>query len=169
MRGATVFHDTSMPMMQLLFSYGTLQQRDVQQATFGRLLHGTADELLGFHQSMVKIEDPDVVRTSGKTHHPIVARTGITPLLDRRPASLSGGEAQRAGIARALLGQPRLLLLDEPLSALDTDARADLLDWLDDLLAEIAIPVFHVTHDHAEAARLAARTIRLRDGRVVLS
>nr|WP_047168341.1 ATP-binding cassette domain-containing protein [Sphingomonas sp. Y57] len=98
----------------------------------------------------------------------IVSRTGIAPLLDRRPASLSGGEAQRAGIARALLGQPRLLLLDEPLSALDTDARADLLDWLDDLLAEIAIPVFHVTHDHAEAARLAARTIRLRYGRVVL-
>ena len=76
MRGATVFHDTSMPMMQLLFSYGTLQQRDVQRATFGRILHGTADELLGFHQSMVKIEDADVVRTSGKTHHPIVARTG---------------------------------------------------------------------------------------------
>ena len=63
-------------MMQLLFSFGTLQQRDVQQATFGRFLHGTADELLGFHQSMVKIEDADVVRTSGKTHHPIVARTG---------------------------------------------------------------------------------------------
>ena len=99
----------------------------------------------------------------------VIARTGIAPLLDRRPASLSGGEAQRAGIARALLGQPRLLLLDEPLSALDTDARADLLGWLDDLLAEIAIPVFHVTHDHAEAARLAARTIRLRDGRVILS
>ena len=65
-----------MPMMQLLFSYGTLQQRDVQRATFGRILHGTADELLGFHQSMVKIEDADVVKTSGKTHHPIVARTG---------------------------------------------------------------------------------------------
>lgn len=97
----------------------------------------------------------------------IVARTGIAPLLDRRPASLSGGEAQRVSIARALLGQPRLLLMDEPLSALDTDARADLLGWLEDLLAGIAIPVFHVTHDRAEAARLATRTIRLREGRLI--
>ncbi|MES2126881.1 MAG: gamma-glutamylcyclotransferase family protein [Pseudomonadota bacterium] len=62
--------------MQLLFSYGTLQQREVQLATFGRELLGIADQLIGFHQSMVKIEDPEVVKTSGKTHHPIVKRTG---------------------------------------------------------------------------------------------
>ncbi len=96
----------------------------------------------------------------------IVERAGIAHLLDRLPARLSGGEAQRASIARALLGQPRLLLMDEPLSALDTDARGDLLDWLQSLLAEIAIPVFYVTHDHGEAARLAARTLRIRDGRL---
>jgi gamma-glutamylcyclotransferase (GGCT)/AIG2-like uncharacterized protein YtfP len=64
-------------MTQLLFSYGTLQQRDVQLATFGRELQGTADQLLGFHQSMVKIENPEVVKTSGKTHHPIVKQTDI--------------------------------------------------------------------------------------------
>ena len=64
-------------MTQLLFSYGTLQQREVQLATFGRELVGTADQLVGFHQSMVRIEDADVVRTSGKTHHPIVRQTGI--------------------------------------------------------------------------------------------
>ncbi|MCE3605120.1 gamma-glutamylcyclotransferase [Massilia sp. P8910] len=64
-------------MSQLLFSYGTLQQRDVQLATFGRELHGTADQLPGFHTSMVKIEDPQVVKTSGKSHHPIVKQTGI--------------------------------------------------------------------------------------------
>lgn len=63
-------------MTQLLFSYGTLQQRDVQLATFGRELRGTPDQLLGFRQSMVKIQDPEVVKTSGKTHHPIVSRTG---------------------------------------------------------------------------------------------
>ena len=62
-------------MPQLLFSYGTLQQTDVQLATFGRELVGTADQLVGFQQSMVKIEDPEVVKTSGKTHHPIVKRT----------------------------------------------------------------------------------------------
>lgn len=63
-------------MMQLLFSYGTLQQREVQLATFGRELVGSADELPGFRQSIVRIEDAEVVRTSGKTHHPIVRRTG---------------------------------------------------------------------------------------------
>ena len=64
-------------MTQLLFSYGTLQQRDVQLATFGRELQGTADQLVGFHRSMVKIENSEVVKTSGKSHHPIVKQTGI--------------------------------------------------------------------------------------------
>ena len=62
--------------MPLLFSYGTLQQDNLQQATFGRLLEGSADALVGYAQSMVKIEDTDVVAKSGKTHHPIVAFTG---------------------------------------------------------------------------------------------
>ena len=65
-------------MTQLLFSYGTLQQLDVQLSTFGRELRGTADELVGFAQSMVRIEDAEVVKTSGKTHHPIVRHTGAT-------------------------------------------------------------------------------------------
>ncbi|ATE66154.1 ATP-binding cassette domain-containing protein [Rhizorhabdus dicambivorans] len=96
----------------------------------------------------------------------IIERTGIAPLLDRQPARLSGGEAQRASIARALLAQPRLLLMDEPLSALDSEARTALLGWLEQLLADIGIPVFYVTHDHAEAARLAARTLRISNGRL---
>lgn len=62
--------------MPLLFSYGTLQQADVQLATFGRLLSGTADALVGYEQSMVAIDDPEVVKTSGKSHHPIVRHTG---------------------------------------------------------------------------------------------
>ena len=62
--------------MPLLFSYGTLQQADVQLATFGRLLSGMADALVGYDQSMVAIDDPEVVRTSGKGHHPIVRYTG---------------------------------------------------------------------------------------------
>ena len=98
--------------------------------------------------------------------HDVIARTGIAHLLDHSATSLSGGETQRAGIARALLGQPRLLLMDEPLSALDSDARATLLAWLEMLLAEIDIPMFYVTHDEHEAARLADRTIRVKDGQV---
>jgi gamma-glutamylcyclotransferase (GGCT)/AIG2-like uncharacterized protein YtfP len=62
--------------MLLLFSYGTLQQEDVQLATFGRLLQGQRDELLGFEQSLVRIEDPRVVATSGKTHHANVTFNG---------------------------------------------------------------------------------------------
>jgi len=62
--------------MPHLFSYGTLQQETVQIATFGRKLSGHADELPGFLQSLVKIDDPEVVKTSGKAHHPIVKFTG---------------------------------------------------------------------------------------------
>jgi hypothetical protein len=62
--------------MPHLFSYGTLQQADVQRATFGRLLSGQADALPGFAQSLVAIDDPQVVATSGKTHHPIVRHSG---------------------------------------------------------------------------------------------
>ena len=62
--------------MPLLFSYGTLQQDNVQLSTFGRLLQGDKDELVGYEQSLVRIEDPHVVATSGKTHHPIVMFNG---------------------------------------------------------------------------------------------
>jgi gamma-glutamylcyclotransferase (GGCT)/AIG2-like uncharacterized protein YtfP len=72
--------------MPKLFSYGTLQQEDVQLATFGRRLTGVSDALVGYRQSMVAIQDPEVVRTSGKTHHPIVAFTGVNE--DRVPGAL---------------------------------------------------------------------------------
>ena len=62
--------------MPLLFSYGTLQQTAVQLSTFGRLLHGQPDELIGFEQSLLKIEDPEFVATSGKAHHAIVTFNG---------------------------------------------------------------------------------------------
>ncbi len=62
--------------MPLLFSYGTLRQEDVQLSTFGRLLEGNLDHLVGFEQAMVLIEDPQVIATSGKTHHPIVKFSG---------------------------------------------------------------------------------------------
>jgi gamma-glutamylcyclotransferase (GGCT)/AIG2-like uncharacterized protein YtfP len=72
--------------MPKLFSYGTLQQEDVQLLTFGRRLPGVADALVGYRQAMVAIQDPEVVRASGKTHHPIVAFTGKSE--DRVPGAL---------------------------------------------------------------------------------
>ena len=83
--------------MPKLFSYGTLQQEDVQLATFGRLLTGVSDALVGFSQSMVAIDDPEVVRKSGKTHHPIVAFTGRAH--DRVPGAVF--EITDAELARA--------------------------------------------------------------------
>ncbi len=64
--------------MPLLFSYGTLRQESVQMATFGRLLHGQTDELVGFEQSLLMIEDPEFVATSGKSNHAIVKFNGRT-------------------------------------------------------------------------------------------
>ena len=96
----------------------------------------------------------------------VVDRIGIGALLDRTPARLSGGEGQRVAIARALLAQPRLLLMDEPLTGLDTAARADLLDALVELLPTLALPVLYVSHDPAEIARLATRRITLAAGRI---
>jgi len=84
----------------------------------------------------------------------LLRRLGLAQLADRSPRSLSGGEAQRVALARALAIQPRLLLLDEPLSALDQPAREELRGTLQELLAELAIPAVYVTHDRTEALTL---------------
>ncbi|HEV2256899.1 MAG TPA: ABC transporter ATP-binding protein [Streptosporangiaceae bacterium] len=85
----------------------------------------------------------------------LLARLGITPLAARSPRSLSGGERQRVALARALATQPGLLLLDEPLSALDQPTREDLRTLLRELLAALDIPAVHVTHDRDEALSIS--------------
>jgi ABC-type sugar transport system ATPase subunit len=92
---------------------------------------------------------------------------GIAPLLNRRPDGLSGGERQRVALGRALAARPRVLLLDEPLSALDDDTREPLADLLRRVQRETGITVLHVTHRRSEAARLADALFRLDAGRVV--
>jgi molybdate transport system ATP-binding protein len=95
-----------------------------------------------------------------------VGLLGLEPLLARAPAHLSGGERQRVALGRALLSQPELLLLDEPLSGLDRDAKDEILPYLDALLRRVKLPVLLVTHDIAEVERLADRLVLLRDGAV---
>ncbi|CDS54486.1 Molybdenum transport ATP-binding protein ModC (TC 3.A.1.8.1) [Polaromonas sp. CG9_12] len=92
---------------------------------------------------------------------------GIGALLERRTHQLSGGERQRVAIARALATRPRLLLLDEPLAALDHARRQDILPWLERLRDELHIPMLYVTHSADEVARLADTLIVLDQGRIV--
>ena len=96
----------------------------------------------------------------------VVDLLGIGSLLGRRPAGLSGGEKQRVAIGRALLSKPRLLLLDEPLSALDDTRKAEILPYLERLRDEARVPIFYVSHSGAEFARLPATLVVLDAGRV---
>ena len=91
---------------------------------------------------------------------------GLQPLLARRPRDLSGGERQRVAVGRALLSQPRLLLMDEPLSALDAPLKAEILPFLDRLKARAPMPIVYVTHAFSEVMRLADRLVVLEAGRV---
>ena len=97
----------------------------------------------------------------------VVELLGIRHLLDRVPVNLSGGERQRVAIGRALLSQPQLLLMDEPLSALDRITKDEILPYLEALHETLSIPIFYVSHDIAEVARLADRVIVLSAGRNV--
>ncbi|MFD0669776.1 molybdenum ABC transporter ATP-binding protein [Ramlibacter sp. MAHUQ-53] len=97
----------------------------------------------------------------------VIELLGIGHLLARRPHALSGGERQRVAIARALATQPRVLLLDEPLSALDAARRRDILPWLERLRDELRIPMLYVTHSADEMARLADTLVLMDQGRAL--
>jgi thiamine transport system ATP-binding protein len=99
----------------------------------------------------------------------VLALVGLDGYADRRVATLSGGEQQRVALARAIAPSPRLLMLDEPLGALDRALRERLLDELRELLAAAALPALYVTHDHDEAFALADRVVVMRGGQVVQS
>jgi molybdate transport system ATP-binding protein len=94
---------------------------------------------------------------------------GIAPLMERSPESLSGGERQRAAIARALATSPSLLLLDEPLAALDIKLKFEIIPYLERLHDELEIPVLYVSHTPDEVARLADHLVLLERGRVAAS
>lgn len=91
---------------------------------------------------------------------------GLLPLLERNPTNLSGGERQRVAIGRALLSQPRLLLMDEPLAALDRFSKEDILPYLERLHDSLSIPVLYVSHDISEVERLADHLILMNTGTI---
>lgn len=105
----------------------------------------------------------------GADFNRIVDLLGVGALLDRAPANLSGGEKQRIAIGRALLSNPRLLLMDEPMAALDEERKAEILPYLERLRDEADIPIIYVSHSVTEVARLATKVIILENGRISAS
>jgi len=113
----------------------------------------------GWRRAPVQASDGEFAR--------VVNLLGLEALLKRRPAKLSGGEKSRVALGRALLSSPSLLILDEPLAALDAARKAEILPWLEKLRDEAALPMIYVTHALDEVARLADEIVLLRNGKVV--
>ncbi len=105
-------------------------------------------------------------RGNGADHAALVAALDLTALLPRKPANLSGGERQRVALGRALMSAPRLLLLDEPLGAVDTDHRATVLDALAGWVHQTGCPTLYVSHNPAELAEIAEIEAVLAGGRM---
>ena len=105
--------------------------------------------------------------TVGIAFDEVVALLGLEALLGRRPNQLSGGERQRVAIGRALLAQPRLLLLDEPLASLDAARRDEVLPYLERLHDSFAVPIVYVSHQFDEVLRLATHVVLMEQGKVL--
>ena len=105
--------------------------------------------------------------TTGANFDDVVALLDIAPLLARRPGTLSGGERQRIAIGRALLANPQILLMDEPLAALDDTRKAEILPYIEHLRDQTQIPILYVSHSVSEIARLASSVVLLGAGQVL--
>jgi molybdate transport system ATP-binding protein len=112
----------------------------------------------GWRRARNRMSEADIAR--------VVEMLGLGPLLARKPARLSGGEKSRVALGRALLASPSLLLLDEPLAALDAARKAEILPYLERLRDEARVPIVHVSHSVDEVLRLADRVVLLDRGRV---
>lgn len=106
-------------------------------------------------------------RGAGRDFDRVVEMLALGPLLDRRPRNLSGGEKQRTAIGRALLSDPGILVMDEPLAALDEARKDEIMPWLERLRDEVKLPILYVTHATSEILRLATTLVLMREGRVL--
>ncbi len=111
-------------------------------------------------QHVPKLEQPAQARAA-------LAHMGVEHLALRKPRTFSGGEAQRVALARALARAPRLVLLDEPYSALDPELRAQLIALERELATELGVPIVHVTHSMDEVKQLADQVVRIERGKIV--
>lgn len=140
------------------------QERDVAMVFQGFALypHLRVREILAFPLRMRRTPPAEQKRIVGETAELL----GLTPLLDRRPGELSGGEQQRVAMGRAIVRRPRVFLFDEPLSNLDAALRNELRVELGRLLRELGTTALYVTHDQVEAMTLSNRIALLRAGRL---
>lgn len=126
---------------------------------FSRL---TVREHLGFALAIRRVPRQTIAQRVAE----LAELLGITHLLDRRPQGLSGGEIQRVALGRALALRPGVLVLDEPLSALDEETRSEMYDLLRSVRTESRATVLHVTHNRSEAERMADLVLEIQDGQV---
>ncbi len=122
--------------------------------------HLTVHENLHYAQRRAPQNDRAIKRSDA------VDWLGLDGLLDRDVSGLSGGERQRTAIARALLVNPTLLLMDEPIAALDEPARRDVLSYLEPVLARVSLPVVYVSHSLTEVTRLSEHLVWIADGSI---
>lgn len=128
-------------------------------ALFSRM---TVRRQLGFALSIRRVAASIIGQRTGE----LAELLGITHLLDRVPKSLSGGERQRVALGRALSFEPKILCLDEPLSALDSETRLQMCELLSEIRARTGVTTLHVTHNLDEAERLSAPLLQLSDGQL---
>ena len=125
------------------------------------------DALLFPHYKVIKNLTYGAKSLDTEKFDDIVNVLNIGSLLDRYPAMLSGGEKQRVAIGRALLTNPKLLLMDEPLSALDMPRKKELLSYINKLVSDLNIPIIYVTHNINEVKRIAQHVAVLEQGKLI--
>jgi molybdate transport system ATP-binding protein len=130
-----------------------------------RLLpHLTVRQNLEYGEWFNKRRSAGAPGSSVSTFDALVALLDLRPLLSRHPARLSGGEQRRVALGRALLSNPRLLLLDEPLGSIEVSKRQEVLPYLDSLMAQLRLPIVYVTHDWEEIRGRASAIVQMADG-----